>query len=172
MKNGNEHQRKAYEAIRELNIMKDMKAYSPVLCGTLPIGINVKGSDLDIILEVYDLKTCEEQMIHLYGDKKDFTIKRLSIRNREIIKANFFFKGFEFELFGQAQPVHKQYAYLHMIIEHELMKRDTQLKSMIIDFKERGYKTEPAFCEVLGLAGDPYEELIAFGVREGLIHSN
>ncbi|MFC0560150.1 DUF4269 domain-containing protein [Halalkalibacter alkalisediminis] len=32
--------------------MKELIAYTPLLCGTLPIQIDIDGSDLDIIMEV------------------------------------------------------------------------------------------------------------------------
>ncbi|MBP1969771.1 hypothetical protein J2Z83_001879 [Virgibacillus natechei] len=64
---GNEKQQKAYLAIKELNICNDLSTYNPVLCGTLPIGIDVLGSDLDIVMEVQDLDYFEERVLGLKG---------------------------------------------------------------------------------------------------------
>lgn len=55
LKNGNERQKKAYEILTKYRILEKMKDYSPILAGTVPIEIDIKGSDLDIIFEV-DLK--------------------------------------------------------------------------------------------------------------------
>lgn len=169
MATGNKKQQEAYAAIRQLGILKQLKSYTPVLCGTLPIGIDITGSDLDIIMEVHDFALFEEKVKTLYSNQKNFKIERLTIRGREVVKANFIFDDFEFELFGQAKPVHKQYAYLHMIIEHHLMKKDPSLKGKVIKLKKQGYKTEPAFCKILNITGDPYLGLIQFGVKEEIV---
>ncbi|TYS67949.1 DUF4269 domain-containing protein [Sutcliffiella horikoshii] len=169
MKKGKIQQQEAYSAIQELNILNDLHIYNPVLCGTLPIGIDVKDSDLDIIMEVRKLDIFANELHTLYADKENFTLKRTTIRGRDVVKANFMFRNFEFELFGQAQPVHNQFAYLHMKIEYELLQRDPSLREKVIRLKKQGYKTEPAFCKLLGISGDPYEGLISYGVEEGIV---
>ncbi|WP_230500099.1 DUF4269 domain-containing protein [Sutcliffiella rhizosphaerae] len=167
MINGNGKQRAAYTAIMQLNILSDLKEYNPTLCGTIPIGIDIEGSDLDIIMEVHDLETFAARLQALYKDKEAFQLKRTVIRGKEVVKANFHFNEFEFELFGQAQPVQEQYAYLHMMIENECMKKMPSLKAEIITLKKQGFKTEPAFCKVLGIKGDPYDGLITYWETEG-----
>ncbi|UCZ53439.1 DUF4269 domain-containing protein [Bacillus shivajii] len=166
---GNEKQQFAYQAIRQLGVMEDLAAFKPILCGTLPIGIDVEGSDLDVIMEVTDFFQFEKKVKALYRGKEQFRLKRRTIRGLSVIKANFIFQAFEFELFGQPQPVQEQYAYLHMVIEHSVLEQQPHLREAVIALKEKGYKTEPAFCKILGLAGDPYEALVEFGKQNGLI---
>ncbi|MRG87149.1 DUF4269 domain-containing protein [Salinibacillus xinjiangensis] len=164
------NQKRAYQAISELDIMKHLAAYNPILCGTLPIGIDIACSDLDIIMEVDEFERFEEQVRELYGNQQNFKVKKLHIRENPVIKANFWFSGFEFELFGQALPVKEQNAYLHMVIEDAVMKRHPSIKKEVIELKEKGWKTEPAFCKVLQLEeGDPYKELINYGKNTGFI---
>jgi len=165
LKNGNERQLNAYSAINTLGIMEDFEEYSPVLCGTIPLGIDIEGSDLDIIFEVNDFTQFKGKIESLYQDMQDFRIKQTKIRNFPVLKANFMFGGFEFELFGQPQPVNEQFAYIHMLIEYHLMKETPQLREKVIVLKQQGYKTEPAFCKALGLEGDPYESLIDYGAK-------
>ncbi|TYS69311.1 DUF4269 domain-containing protein [Sutcliffiella horikoshii] len=38
-----------------------------------------------------------------------------------------------------------------------------------MSLKQQGYKTEPAFCKLLNISGDPYEGLLLFGVGEGIV---
>lgn len=169
LKLGTDKQRRAYHVICQLGIMKDLAAYTPVLCGTIPLRIDLPNSDLDIIMEVSDFEHFQQQATMLYGKNELFTLKRLTIREIPVIKANFFFQGFEFELFGQPQPVHKQYAYLHMVIQHRLLETIPSLREQIILLKKQGYKTEPAFCMILGLEGDSYEKLLEYGKEKGII---
>ncbi|SEQ88459.1 protein of unknown function [Virgibacillus subterraneus] len=169
METGNEIQQTAYKAVNELGTFNELSMYNPVLCGTLPIGIDVEGSDLDVIMEVQELNDFKDRLQSLYSSKESFKINTTTIRNKEVIKANFIFNNFEFELFGQDQPVHKQHAYLHMVIELELLQQDSKLRKNVVKLKQQGYKTEPAFCTILGITGDPYAGLIQFGVEKGII---
>lgn len=169
LQKGNNVQKKAYEAMNNLGIMEDLSEYNPILCGTVPIGIDIPRSDLDIIMEVFDPNQFEKQVKSLYQDKEKFTYKNTTIRDNPVSKANFYYDGFEFELFGQPQLVTKQYAYLHMVIENFIISHQPILKEKVKSLKMQGYKTEPAFCKVLGLEGDSYERLIEFGKRNSII---
>ncbi|MBB6452333.1 hypothetical protein HNQ94_000778 [Salirhabdus euzebyi] len=166
---GNEKQRLAYNAIRGLRIIEYLKEYTPILCGTLPIGIDLEGSDLDIIMRVVDFDQFEDKVKSLYRQEENFKLKRRVIREIPVIKANFIYGGFEFELFGQPKPVHEQFAYLHMIIENHILKENPHIREEILNYKNRGYKTEAAFCKVLKLKGDPYIELLQYGRNLGII---
>ncbi|YBZ95750.1 DUF4269 domain-containing protein [Bacillus sp. AK031] len=169
MKTGNEKQRMAYKAVGQLGILEELKAYAPIVCGTIPIGIDVENSDLDIIMDVGSTDTFEKDLLSLYKNKQNFRVKRTTIREREVIKANFIYEGFEFELFGQSENVLNQHAYLHMIIEYKLLQRFPSLKEKVIRLKKNGIKTEPAFCMLLIIEGDPYTGLIQYGIKNGLI---
>ncbi|WP_313894439.1 DUF4269 domain-containing protein [Psychrobacillus sp.] len=166
---GNENQQRAYSAIKNLGIMRSLSEYYPTLCGTLPIGIDIVHSDLDIIMHVEEFSLFEHKVKALFGNEQNFTFKKTSIRNTPVVKANFIFEGFEFELFGQAQRVKEQYAYLHMIVEDSILKHHPNFKEEVIKLKEQGIKTEPAFCALLGLEGDPYEALLEYGKQNGFI---
>lgn len=169
MKYGNVRQRRAYHAIDELNIMNDFHAFHPIVCGTIPITLDTENSDLDIIMEVHLLKEFEEKLWFLYGNLDHFQLKRTFIRGMEVRKAKFVFRDFLFEIFGQSKPTYLQNAYLHMVIEHKLMEEDDSIKKRVMKLKQQGYKTEPAFCKVLGIKGDPYEGLIRYGLQRELI---
>ncbi|GEN46107.1 DUF4269 domain-containing protein [Alkalibacillus haloalkaliphilus] len=169
MKFGNNRQQKALTAINELNILNDLSRYDPIVCGTIPLQIDLEESDLDVIFNVNNFDDFEQKVLKLYGHLSDFTLERKLIRAESVVKANFNFDGFEFEIFAQNQPTHNQHAYLHMVVQAEILKREESLKQQIIDLKEKGYKTEPAFCEVLGIDGDPYSGLLEFGKQNGFI---
>jgi len=170
MKSGNEIQRRAYKIINELNILDDLAKYTPTLCGTIPISIDVKGSDLDIIMEVHDFKLYKDEVKLLYGNLEGFVLVELTIKNVPTITSNFRFGGFDFELFAQPNAVEKQNAYRHMIIEHHLLIKNPHLRKEIIRLKETGIKTEPAFAQIFGLVGDPYDELLILGAKLGVIN--
>lgn len=170
LKSGTEIQRHAFKIINELNIFIDLDKYTPILCGTIPISIDVQSSDLDIIMEVHDFGLFKDEVRLLYGSLEGFVLKDLTVRNIPSITSNFRFGGFDFELFAQPISVEKQNAYRHMIIEHHLLLENPQVRKEIIQLKEKGIKTEPAFAQVFGLVGDPYDELLILGTELGLIN--
>ncbi|RNB73250.1 DUF4269 domain-containing protein [Brevibacillus panacihumi] len=169
LKAGNPKQQLAYQAITELRIPEELASYTPVLCGTIPIEIDTDQSDLDVIMEVHDFTRFQQDVTSLYGGLQDFVITQKERNGIPTIKANFFYSGFAFELFGQPRPVKEQNAYLHMIVEHALMERDPGLKETILRLKEQGIKTEPAFACALQLPGDPYMALIDLGKQLGIL---
>ncbi|KLV27102.1 DUF4269 domain-containing protein [Niallia circulans] len=169
LQGGSAKQQQAYLALKKLKINEILHSYKPILCGTIPIGVDIESSDLDIIMEVYEFEIFSQIVIDYFGKMNHFRLKRLMIREVEVIKANFYFDGFEFELFGQPIPVKQQYAYLHMIIEHAVLRINPSVKEEVLIRKKQGYKTEPAFCQVLGLKGDPYQALIEYGKAKRFI---
>ncbi len=77
--------------------------------------------------------------------------------------ANFKVDSFEIEIFGQNIPSERQNAYRHMLIEHKLIiERGENFRQKIIELKQKGFKTEPAFAILLGLEGNPYIELLKY----------
>lgn len=169
LKNGNPKQQLAYRAICELRIPEELALYTPVLCGTIPIEIDTDQSDLDVIMEVHDFARFQQDVTSLYGGLQDFIITQKDRSGIRTIKANFYYSGFAFELFGQPRPVKEQNAYLHMIVEHALMERNPGLKETILRLKEQGIKTEPAFACALQLPEDPYMALIDLGKQLGIL---
>lgn len=157
--NGNKKQQQSYNILMNINIFPILKEYSPILVGTIPLEIDIEKSDLDIICEVHNFYEFEKLIKNSFQKYENFNIHR--INENQAIVANFFIKGFEIEIYGQAVPTKKQYGYRHMIIEDKILKLGgNKLKKEIINLKRNGMKTEPAFAKYLSLNGNPYEELL------------
>ncbi|MDQ1097151.1 MULTISPECIES: DUF4269 domain-containing protein [Chryseobacterium] len=166
LKEGNETQRRAYEVLTRHRIFEKLKEYSPVLAGTVPIGIDVEGSDLDIICQV-DL-TCEEDFLDELALKKivppyvEVAVETMVINGERSIVLNCMLEGFPVEIFGQDIPPIRQNAYLHMLAEYRILEeKGDGFKQEIIQLKKQGIKTEPAFGLLLELE-NPYEDLLKF----------
>lgn len=161
LKNGNKKQQKAYQVLSEHKIMWKLQAFEPILVGTIPIEIDIESSDLDIICYSPDLEELKKTIQEEFGLYAGFRIETLNQKGEESLVANFVVGGFEIEIFGQNIPTKQQNAYLHMIIEHRLLKeKGESFQKKIIELKKEGYKTEPAFGFALGLEGNAYEELL------------
>lgn len=152
---------RAYQVLQELKVFEALRDYSPVLVGTIPLGIDVPGSDLDIICEVYDLPGFQERVVAAFGQMKHFRVKQVSIGGTPSIIANFSYDEFPIEIFGQPRPVDQQSAFRHMQIEARLLTiGGVEARKAIRQLKQSGFKTEPAFAHYFRIEGDPYQRLL------------
>jgi hypothetical protein len=158
---GNARQQQVFNILNDLLIFDKLKRFSPVLTGTIPIGIDIEGSDLDIICCCEDLEEFKNGIALHFNHHDGFNIHQKEIRNLKTIIARFNYQGYQIEVFGQNRPVKEQEAYRHMLIEWNILQaKGDEFKQQIIELKKRGLKTEPAFAKLLGLKGDPYSELL------------
>lgn len=163
LQRGNNRQRQAYSTLTNNQILSKLKRFDPILVGTIPINIDIENSDLDIICCFADKQDFIETITDNFRNEKNFTIREQQSIDTSAIVANFVVDNFEIEIFGQRIPTKQQFAYRHLIVEHNLLnKYDDKFRQQIIELKRQGHKTEPAFGLALGLTGDPYTELLKF----------
>ena len=166
LKNGNERQKRAFEVLTKYKVFEKLSNFSPILAGTIPIGIDIDGSDLDIICEV-DLRFEEDFLDEIMFSKlipfeNKATVENIFLDNEKCIVINFMLEEFPIEIFAQNKPTTQQNAYLHMIAEHKILQeKGEDFKQKIIELKKKGIKTEPAFGMLLNLE-NPYEDLLKF----------
>lgn len=159
LKFGNEIQRKSYKILKENNIFEILENYNPLLAGTIPIEIDVRKSDLDIICEVkkFDIFT---KLLEKEFSKFD-NFKTRFINNDSVVVCNFEIDFIEIEIYASNISSFKSNAYRHMLIEDRIINLlGDEFKEKIINLKEKGLKTEPAFAKLLNLNNDPYEALL------------
>ena len=157
LKNGSDRQRKAYDTLRKTGIFTGLNAFSPILAGTIPIEIYLPESDLDIICEVNDVPLFRKTVCRLYSGYDGFSGNEIG----NVFIVSFNCNDFRIEIFAKPMPVKEQEAYRHMIVEYRLLKLFGEpFRKEIIRTKSEGLKTEPAFCKILGIKGDPYRSLL------------
>ncbi|MEL6634285.1 MAG: DUF4269 domain-containing protein [Bacteroidota bacterium] len=151
----------AYVTLLKLDLAYELATFTPTWTGTFPIGIYIGTSDLDIICEAPNLKVWLACVKASYGAYEKFQWEEGISRSKPYASASFLFEGLRIELFGQKVPVQQQYAFQHMMIEGKILAQASALfKETILKLKQEGVGTEPAFAQVLGLSGDPYEALL------------
>lgn len=161
LRDGSRTQLEIYRLLKNHRVMEALKPYTPILVGTVPIGIHIPGSDLDIICEVREFEALAKLAEERFGDYSDFSLIRREVDGVERMKANFTVEGWPIELFGQNRPTRRQNGFLHMVVEDRLLRmygEDFRLR--IVRLKQDGLKTEPAFAKLLKLNGDPYMRLL------------
>lgn len=163
LKTGNPKQIRAYKTLKQNKVMEALFEFDPILAGTIPINIDIENSDLDIICYWKNKTEFITAISSSFENKTDFKIRETIIDQHESIIANFKIEDFEIEIFGQNIPTKNQNAHKHMIIEHEILEsKGENFRLEIIKLKQNGYKTEPAFGELLGLKINPYLELLEY----------
>ena len=160
---GNDLQKQCFDILTHHKVFEHLKNYNPILIGTIPIDIATKDSDLDIACHWTDKANFISSVKKDFSKHIGFKITEAFINDVETVIANFHINAFEVEIFGQNIPVQQQNGYRHMIIEAEILEKESEIfRKEIIRLKENGMKTEPAFANLLQLEGNPYEALLNY----------
>lgn len=150
-----------FSALKNSQVLKILKQYSPLVAGTYPLGIYTDKSDLDILISNVDFKSIEQIFKNHFSDFENFNYQTMTLSGQPTVVVTFTFQNISFEIFVQNVPTIKQQAYLHFLIEEKLLKfGGDSIKRKILNLRNTGLKTEPAFAQALGLSGDPYIELL------------
>jgi len=153
---GNKTQKQLYQCLKNKGILDILSPFGPLVVGTIPIGINIPGSDVDIICNIKNIDGFESYIRENFSEEDDFFFKR----NEHLCLAGFKYSGFEFEIYGEPKPTKEQNAYIHMLVEYRILAiAGENFRQQVIKLKSSGHKTEPAFGILLKLE-NPYEDLI------------
>lgn len=163
LQNGSQMQQLGWKILTDTNAVTKLKAFDAMLTGTLPLDLYLPTSDLDIICYAEDLTQFEKYITQAFGMYTSFESSVKNIRETPSVIGRFRQNDFLFEIFAQAVPVCNQYAYRHLRVEYFLLvQHGESLRQQVLQLKQTGLKTEPAFAKALNLTGDPYEALLAF----------
>lgn len=169
LKEGSARQRRAYGVLQELNLMNKISEWTDgevemglhlTLAGSVPIDLATDESDLDIIVCASDLKRMSEIYRKELGQMSGFHQERGIVLGVATLITKFGFGGETFEIFTQNVPIPRQNAVIHLLVEERLLALGGEgFRQAVMALRQTGWKTEPAFGEVLGLE-EPYRELL------------
>lgn len=152
----------AKRVLDHLGIFTVLRAYRPMLAGTIPLGLDLPESDLDLLCQAQDLDAFIRDASAAYGHLPEFRADRIMVRARPTALVQFRAEGFAIELFAQDRPPEAQEGWRHFVLEGRLLELagDPGLDDLR-RLRLAGWKTEPAFAHWLGLDGDdPYQALL------------
>lgn len=150
----------AQDLLRRTGVWQLIRAWNPVIAGTIPLDIDTDASDVDVLCEVHDPDTFVRRAMELVRFP-GFSLLRKQDTDPPAIVCRFIAEGLPVEIFAQPTPVTEQRAYRHMIAEKRLLEAaGPDAATEIRRLKTLGIKTEPAFTELFALAGDPYLTLL------------
>jgi len=143
-------------AINSSGVLEVLRAFDPRVVGTLPLGLSVPGSDVDIVCHASEPMAFAEAVWARYRSCEGFVLYQWRAQGRPLV-ARFEWDGWPFEVFGDWRPVDQQRGWLHFEIERRLLALDDgRLRNAVVRQRLQGVKTEPAFAAVLGIPDDPY----------------
>ena len=158
---GTATQRAAYDALEMLQVFSLLRAFDPVLVGTIPLDIDIPGSDLDIVCHAAMVDAFARRLRDCFGHCDRFVLRQKMCNGLPTVIGRFAYQGFPVEIFGQPCPVARQHAFRHMLVEERLLRQGgEEVRRQIRRLKAQGLKTEPAFAAVFALEGDPYHTLL------------
>ncbi|MBC8791900.1 MAG: DUF4269 domain-containing protein [Tagaea sp. CACIAM 22H2] len=148
------------QALARLDIMTKLATFDPHIAGTPPLGLDLPGSDIDVLCHAPDLDAFARIVENAFAREANFKIRRASLDAPSLI-ANFEAFAWPFEVFAQTRPVDEQTGWRHFEAERRLLSLGgARLRAAVMAARREGLKTEPAFARVLGLTGDPYAALL------------
>ena len=149
------------EAMARSAILDRLAAFDPHVAGTLPLGIEVAGSDIDILCHAPDAVFFAQALWRYWRCEPGFRLRQRTRSNRAVV-ASFTAHGWMIEIYGEALPVARQAGWRHFLVERHLLELGgPPMREAIRRLRAGGLKTEPAFAHLLGLAGDPYAAILA-----------
>lgn len=161
LRHGTATQQAAYRALESLRIFPLLRRFDPILAGTIPLNIDIPGSDLDIVCYAANIDSFAQCLFDTFSNCKDFGLCQKVVNGVPTAIATFTHPNFPIEIFGQPQPTLSQTAVRHMRVEARLLHHSSEaVRQQIRHLKSQGLKTEPAFAIVFSLTGDPYQALL------------
>ena len=148
------------DALAQSGLLEALAPFDPHVAGTPPLGLDLPESDIDVLCEVADGEAFTRAVWAHAGQFDGFAIRQWTGETRPII-ASFEVCGWPVEVFGDPRPVARQPGWRHFLVERRLLALGGDgFRAVVMEYRRRGLKTEPAFAAILGLDGDPYLALL------------
>ncbi|WP_142848748.1 DUF4269 domain-containing protein [Telmatospirillum sp. J64-1] len=149
------------EALKRTNVLEILAPFDPHVAGTPPLGLDLPTSDIDVLCHAPDPHAFTQTVWEAYAEYDEFCVRQWIGRENPVI-ASFAAAGWTFELFGQALPVSEQHGWRHFQVEHRLLTiGGNSFRAAVMQRRNDGMKTEPAFAATLDLKGsNPYQALL------------
>lgn len=149
------------EALKRTNIIDVLGKFDPHVAGTPPLGLDVPTSDIDVLCYAPDPDAFTQAVWEAYATCDAFSIRQWTGRENPII-ATFAAADWTFELFGHVLPVSEQHGWKHFHVQHRLLTiGGNPFRAAVMELRDDGMKTEPAFASALGLKeNNPYQALL------------
>lgn len=147
------------ETLADSGILHLLAGFGPRIAGTLPLGVSVAGSDIDILCHAPEPNDVAECLSEACERLSGLVLRRWTSEDRPLV-ATFDLSGWPVEVFASPVEIDRQAGWRHFVVERRLLQlAGDVLRDRVLALRQNGARTEPAFAAALGLRGDPYMEL-------------
>lgn len=153
------------EVVAGLRLLDRLSPFDPLLIGTPPLGLATADSDIDIACHADPVERFGRHAAREFGDQTDFRTRIARHLAPPACIASFSCSGWVLEIFCQPLETRCQAGVIHFQVEQRLLRLAPGLRAAVLELKRAGHKTEPAFAQLLGLAGDPYAAMLTLATR-------
>lgn len=147
--------------LAELDLLRRLSAFDPVVIGTPPLDLATEASDIDVACSHCDLSEFGRLVDIELGTLPGFVLEPVDGLDAPAVRAEFAYSGWRIELFCQTMPTAAQRGVRHFLVERRLLGLEPRLRAVVMRYRRAGVKTEPAFARALNLSGDAYEAVLA-----------
>src|ERR1041384_5269714 len=119
LREGTPRQKEVYHLLQSHAILERLHQYQPLLIGSIPIGVDIPDSDIDISCGYQHLEDFRTTLLQLFSGEDQFQLRQRHFNGFPTLIANFHIPPFPIEIFGQPIPPAKQYGYRHMMTENK-----------------------------------------------------
>lgn len=154
------------DAVDASGVLDLLSSFDPHVVGTPPLGLDLPSSDIDVCAFAEDPNDVATLLWAARDRLRDLSMKRWTVGGRPLVAA-FRASGWSIEVFAAAVPVRQQAGWRHFDVESRLLGMGGG--TMHEALRERrlvGMKTEPAFADLLQLAGDPYAAMFGLSFED------
>lgn len=147
------------EALTGTGVLDLLAGFDPRIAGTLPLGVSIAGSDIDILCHAPEPDHVGDRLWESRERLSGLVLRRWISAGRPLV-ATFSIGDWPVEVFASPVEVERQEGWRHFIVEQRLLAlAGDALRQRVLGLRRSGTKTEPAFAAALGLRGDPYAGL-------------
>lgn len=147
------------EALAGSGLLDLLAGFDPRVAGTLPLGVSLPGSDIDILCHAPEPNDVADCLWEAREQLAGLVLRRWISGGRPLVAA-FAIDRWPVEVFASPVEVDRQAGWRHFVVERRLLELAGEpLRQRVLELRRAGARTEPAFAAALGLQGDPYAAL-------------
>ena len=160
LKMGSDRQQAAFITVIELDLFSVLADYDPLLTGTLPLGLDLPDTDLDVICQVEDFAEFGMVMRAMYGYYDEFEYTETAREGIPSVTCSFRYNRFRIRIAGQPIPTREQEAYRRTTAAARLLRMagETALED-VRRLRSAGMQTNLAVSAYFQLEGAPEQAL-------------
>ena len=148
-----------HEALSGSGVLDLLAGFDPRIAGTLPLGVSLAGSDIDILCHAPEPNDVADCLWQACERLSELMLWRWTSGDRPLV-ATFTIGDWPVEVFASPVEVDLQAGWRHFVVEERLLGMAGEaLRERVMALRRAGAKTEPAFAAALGLEGDSYDAL-------------